>query len=396
MKTRSLPRLLSLTCILLAAFAYPAGTALALPAPAILDYFSLGTIVVEWVPVTGATGYQISRSIKSGGPYVKLANLASGVTSYADSTAIIGIKYYYVVAAAPGGPNSAEIAITLGGTGPQGPQGVPGPQGPKGATGLTGPAGPQGPQGLQGISGPKGPTGPQGPQGISGLVGPTGPQGSPGPKGATGLTGPAGYDVPIFERFDQSGTFVVPAGVTLISVELWGGGGGGGTSTLLTSPNGNKFLDGNGGGAGGYVKFVLDVTPGESFSVKVGAGGGSDTPGGTSSFGSIASAYGGQPGMSNTLNGNGGPGNGGGSDSFANVDCWVSYNGGNGQGGANGGSNGHGITPQGSGGYGGAGGIAAIVGPNGPGAGGQAYYSSTGQPGTCGNAGQVIVSYRSN
>src|SRR4029077_10194583 len=52
---------------------------------------------------------------------------------------------------------------------------------------------------------------------------------SPGPqglKGDTGATGPTGGLIGR-QEFQSSGTFVVPVGVTRLSVELYGAGGGG-------------------------------------------------------------------------------------------------------------------------------------------------------------------------
>jgi hypothetical protein len=65
-------------------------------------------------------------------------------------------------------------------------------------------------------------------------------------------------------------TFTVPAGVTKIAVEAWGGGGTGGSTA--TSP----FLGavgGGGGGGGGYVKAWFTVTPGSTVNIVVGKGG---------------------------------------------------------------------------------------------------------------------------
>lgn len=82
-------------------------------------------------------------------------------------------------------------------------------------------------------------------------------------------------------------TWTAPAGVTSVTVEAWGGGGGGGRAT------GNPAR--GGGGAGGqYAKRVVSVTPGQSYTVVVGAGGaggssstgGNGMAGGDSSFGS--------------------------------------------------------------------------------------------------------------
>lgn len=97
------------------------------------------------------------------------------------------------------------------------------------------------------------------------------------------------------QTFYSSGTFVVPAGVTSLTVECWGAGGAGGGSTS----SGNS---GAGGGAGGYSKRTLAVTPGASISYTVGTGGigstGDGTSGGNSSFLSI-NANGGKGGKAN-------------------------------------------------------------------------------------------------
>jgi hypothetical protein len=94
-------------------------------------------------------------------------------------------------------------------------------------------------------------------------------------------------------------TWTVPASVTLLTVHLQGAGGGGGSYC------------GDGGGAGGYARLLMPVTPGQSFLVKVGRGGaggpggsgGASIPnlpgssGGHSEFGG-AIAYGGNGGYS--------------------------------------------------------------------------------------------------
>lgn len=61
-------------------------------------------------------------------------------------------------------------------------------------------------------------------------------------------------------------TFVVPAGVTSITVRAWGAGGG--SNGALDSQADRAF-----GGPGGFVKATLAVTPGETLTVKVGGGG---------------------------------------------------------------------------------------------------------------------------
>ncbi len=71
------------------------------------------------------------------------------------------------------------------------------------------------------------------------------------------------------QLFEASGTFTVPANISLIHVTAIGGGGGG--SPGGTGPGGF----GGGGGAGGYLinKKPISCTPGAVFTVVVGAGG---------------------------------------------------------------------------------------------------------------------------
>lgn len=95
---------------------------------------------------------------------------------------------------------------------------------------------------------------------------------------------------------NSSTTWTAPAGVTLVDAVIVGGGGGGGYSAQTTSNTGYNFP--SGGGAGGTVtRKSIDVVPGTTYTVTVGAGGaggvasssgsGSSTvgqSGGTSSF----------------------------------------------------------------------------------------------------------------
>jgi hypothetical protein len=99
------------------------------------------------------------------------------------------------------------------------------------------------------------------------------------------------------QSFTTSGTFVVPAGVTQVEVEVWGGGAG-----SYASVSGASVGIGSGGGSGGgYARkrITTGLTPGQSIPVVVGGGGnggtagGGATSGGTSSFGSSVSATGG-------------------------------------------------------------------------------------------------------
>lgn len=62
-------------------------------------------------------------------------------------------------------------------------------------------------------------------------------------------------------------SFIVPAGVTSVTVEAWGAGGAGGGNA---SSNGT----GGGGGGGAYVKALnVSVIPGNTYTITVGAGG---------------------------------------------------------------------------------------------------------------------------
>lgn len=136
------------------------------------------------------------------------------------------------------------------------------------------------------------------------------------------------------QTFSAPGTFsgvngfTAPAGITSITVEVWGGGGAGG---------GGSFVNAGGGGGGAYKKVVnIAVVPGSQYTITVGAGGtatntGSGPAGGASSgiFGSttisasggagsngsnggaggtIAGGFSGGAGASGTFNGHGGGG----------------------------------------------------------------------------------------
>lgn len=74
-----------------------------------------------------------------------------------------------------------------------------------------------------------------------------------------------------------SDTFIVPTGVTSITVKAWGGGGGGGGGGNASGSNG-----GNGGG-GGFTLTTLTVTPGETLNIATAGGGGGGS--GTTSSG---------------------------------------------------------------------------------------------------------------
>lgn len=79
------------------------------------------------------------------------------------------------------------------------------------------------------------------------------------------------------QTFTSSGSFLVPAGVTQITVEVWGGGGRGGSRTSGSGAYG-------GGGGGAYARKVVTVVPNTSYSYTVGAGSSSTAAGGDSYF----------------------------------------------------------------------------------------------------------------
>lgn len=125
---------------------------------------------------------------------------------------------------------------------------------------------------------------------------------------ASGVLGLRGISV-----FTTTGTsnWTAPAGVTTVKVTVIGGGGSGG---------GNSANANNGGGSAGLAIGVVSVTPGTSYTVTVGAAstintaGGTLPVGGTSSFGTLISATGGQGGSGGTASnipGTGGTASGG-------------------------------------------------------------------------------------
>lgn len=81
-------------------------------------------------------------------------------------------------------------------------------------------------------------------------------------------------------------TFTVPAGVTTITVDTWGGGGRGGSRTSGSNAYG-------GGGGGAFSRHTLSVTPGETYTVTVGAGATSTAAGGDSwvSINTVGNAF---------------------------------------------------------------------------------------------------------
>lgn len=94
---------------------------------------------------------------------------------------------------------------------------------------------------------------------------------------------------------DNVQSFVVPAGVTSISIVLWGPGGGSG-----------NYNSSGGGGAGGFASGILSVTPGETLYLVVGSGG--KPPAGSSGNGGLGGWPGGGYGTRGDASGGGGGG----------------------------------------------------------------------------------------
>lgn len=189
-----------------------------------------------------------------------------------------------------------------------------------------------------------------------------------------------------------AGSWIVPCGVTSVTIAVYGGGGGGGGCNSTT-------IGGGGGGAGGYAQATFAVTAGQVIPFNVGAGGAAGT----------ASGNGGNGGQSNlsgfsTLFAAGGTGglaedNGGGGGAGGNASLWTtSQSGGNGSNGGDpqGGQGGYAGGPNGGGG--GPGGGAGVSGGNGSlyGGGGGGGGKKNGGVNTVGGAGAkgaVIFSY---
>jgi len=212
------------------------------------------------------------------------------------------------------------------------------------------------------------------------------------------------------QTFTSSGTWTKPASGSFAMIEAWGGGGGGDATDN----------DGAGGGGGYNRRYMLLSALGATETVTIGAGGTAANPGnagGTTTFGSHLSAYGGAGGGPTDGGGGGGPagagsgrtpgaptmgisgtgyiqgeGGEGGAGSFGAGGHWHGGGGGSSDNGSDGGSSVYGGGGGGGGSAGGGSGGASIYG----GAGGDGDTAGT-QPGggggdtAAGAAGQVKV-----
>ena len=206
----------------------------------------------------------------------------------------------------------------------------------------------------------------------------------------------------VTQTFNADGSFVVPAGVTQITVQAWGGGASGGGST---NAGGISARGGGGGGGGAYVTKTLTVTPGSNLSVLVaaavngtsGANGTNGNPSTIAGFEPQVFAAGGSAGTGNT--GGGSPAGGAGGTTAAsqgdsetagttggNGATGTGVSSGAGGAGANGGAGG---TSIGSGTNNGNNGTA----PGGGGGGSRTSINNGNRTGGTGAAGRVIISY---
>ena len=95
-------------------------------------------------------------------------------------------------------------------------------------------------------------------------------------------------------------TWKAPAGITSVTIEVWGGGGKGGSRTTVG--------EAGGGGGGGYSKKVVPVTAGNIYTVNVGGGSTTTAAGGESWFfnNTTVLARGGNSVLDNTVTGGSG------------------------------------------------------------------------------------------
>jgi len=207
-------------------------------------------------------------------------------------------------------------------------------------------------------------------------------------------------------RFQSSGTWTCPTGVTKVWISGCGGGAGGGGAAGYDSNNAGGTGGGSGGGAGNSVVCTpIDVVPGTAYAITIGGGGsggisgavasagGAGNAGGTTAFGSLLSLAGGVAGApGNVANGAGGI--------SAGIGATSGSDGQSPNRGGNGGSGGGG--PFGTGGGGGRagnangqpGGNAAGFGTGGGGGGGgYAGTSGTGGAGGAGMPGLLIIEH---
>lgn len=118
--------------------------------------------------------------------------------------------------------------------------------------------------------------------------------------GTSAASGDSFFDLVVAVK-QSTQAWVVPANVHHVLVEAWGGGGGGGAGDGSTR-------GGGGGGGGEYGLMYLTVTPGETISLIVGAGGPSAfSPGNYGAAGGTTAIWRGLTLLMSCVGGGGGP-----------------------------------------------------------------------------------------
>ena len=257
--------------------------------------------------VTGATGATGNNGTNgsTGAAGATGNNGTNGVTGATGATGNNGTNGSTGATGATGNNGTNGVTGATGVTGNNGTNGSTGATGVTGNNGTNGVTGATGATGNNGTNGVTGTTGATGNNGINGATGATGATGNNGTNGVTGVTGSnanliagpgitisgdtinlmtnTSIDSPNFiprgrVLIGSSQLWVCPANVYQIKVELWGGGGGGagGAQSIIYYNPGyacQASANGGNGGNGGYNMAVFSVTPGQSYSVVIGAGG---------------------------------------------------------------------------------------------------------------------------
>ena len=104
--------------------------------------------------------------------------------------------------------------------------------------------------------------------------------GGHGSPGCVRLTYTFSGTLEIVETFDASTVWKAPENLigSELLVECWGGGGGGGAGNLVGPGEIDLVKSAGGGGGGAYEQGMAPVTPGESYSIRVGLGGNGAEP----------------------------------------------------------------------------------------------------------------------
>jgi len=127
--------------------------------------------------------------------------------------------------------------------------------------------------------------------------------------GANPVWASAGGGLQSMQVFTSSGTYTKPSGINLIKIYVTGGGGSG-------ADGAGNYNTGGGGGGGATAIKIIDATSITTETVTIGNGAtgasqSNGSSGGTSSFGSHASATGGGGGVQENNGGDGGTATGG-------------------------------------------------------------------------------------